>query len=231
MGYRWLSVPLVGAFVLSTALASTAHAQEVVVRAQIGGYGAYNDNNYGDYAYQNGYRAGQREGERDARDRRDYGYKRDDAYEDADSGFRGGDKGRYRRDFRRGYEAGYDNGYRRYARDGWNNGGWNNDGRNGGGWYETRPTYPANPNYGGGGYINVRIAYDNGYRDGVEEGRKDFRRDRPFEPFQRDRYREADHGYDRSCGPKDVYRNDYRIGFRAGYDEGYRSAQRYDRRW
>src|SRR5262245_43983685 len=62
----------------------------------------------GSYGYQNGYREGQREGERDARDNKDYGFKRDDAYEDADRGFRGGNKGAYRADFRRGYEDGYD---------------------------------------------------------------------------------------------------------------------------
>jgi hypothetical protein len=76
------------------------------------------DRSYGNYAFDNGYRAGVREGARDARDGKRYGYKRDDAYEDADWGFRGGNKRWYRNEFRRGYESGYDSGYRRNAR-GW----------------------------------------------------------------------------------------------------------------
>jgi hypothetical protein len=65
--------------------------------------------------YRTGYDVGVREGERDARDGKDYGYKRDDAYEEADYGYRGGSRNEYRRLFRQGYEAGYDAGYRRYA--------------------------------------------------------------------------------------------------------------------
>lgn len=207
-----------GALALSLMLAAPAAAQWAEPRRfPNSGWGDRSDR----YAYQNGYQAGEREGERDARDRRDYGYKRDDAYRDADWGFRGGDKGDYRREFRRGYEDGYDAGYRRYNRGGWN-GGWRNDDRWGnGGW--------GRPNDGGyyGGYDN-RIAYDNGFRDGLDAGRNAARRNHGFDPLREGRYRDGDRGYESRYGSRDAYKNQYRDGFRAGYERGYRDN---DRRW
>jgi len=208
MANRWLHLPVFGAFALSLALTAPAFAQVAPRDGWNNGWRAY--------GYDNGYRAGSREGERDARDGRAPGFKRDNAYEDADWGFRGGDKDRYRHEFRRGYEAGYDTAYRRFAR---------------GGWYDNRPSYevvvpapaPAYPVYGNGG-VGVpfaRVAYDNGYRDGVEEGRRDFRRQRSFDPAGCDRFRDGDRGYDRRFGSRDGYRTDYRGGFRAGYAAGY----------
>ncbi len=199
MGYRML--PVFGVLALSMTLAGPAFAQ-AWPRTPNGGW---NNGGYYDYAYDNGYRSGAHEGEEDARRGKSYNYKRDDDYEDADRGFRGGDKNAYRHEFRRGYEAGYDTAYRRFAR---------------GGWYDNRQAYPA---YGGGyGYGYTRIAYDNGYRDGVEEGSKDFRRERAYEPFRRERFRDGDHGYERRYGNKDAYRAVYRNGFSAGYQVGYR---------
>jgi hypothetical protein len=203
------------AVVLSLGIAAPTFAQ-AVPRDWGGSYGSNN----GDYAYRNGYQAGQREGERDARDRKDYGFKRDDTYEDADWGFRGGSKSDYKRAFRRGYENGYDNGYRRYAggwsnNGGWNNGGWNNGGWNNGGWDRRND----------GPYVNGndRAIYRSGYNDGYNEGLRDGQRNHRFEPTDSGRYRSV-HGPDA---------NDYRAGFRAGYEEGYRYGRRYDdrRRW
>ena len=197
MGYRWLYLPLYGAFALSLSLVSPAFAQDVP-------YGGSSEHGIASYGFDNGYRLGAREGESNARDGRGYDFKRDDAYEDADWGFRGGDKDLYRHEFRRGYEAGYDAAYRRTA-----------------GWYESRPAPPPPPSSGFVAYSYGRIAYENGYRDGLQEGSNDFRRERAYQPLQRDRFRDADHGYDRSYGDKDAYRVDYRAGFRAGYEAGY----------
>ncbi len=203
-----------GAFALSMTLA-TANTASAQPRW---GY----DSGSVSYGYDNGYRAGAREGERDARDGKQPGFKRDDAYEDADWGFRGGDKGRYKYEFRRGYEAGYDAAYRRYARNGW---------------YDDRPGYDPRPGYEvvvpapgynvpayGGSYAGFgRIAYDNGYRDGVEEGHGDFHRNRAYAPWRCDRFKDGDHGYERRFGSRDAYRVDYRNGFRAGYEAAYQS--------
>src|SRR6266542_1815144 len=67
-------------------------------------------------AYDNGYRAGVDNGQRDARDRRDFRVDRDRLYRDADN--RSGDwndREGYRRFFRDGYRAGYTEGYNRVA--------------------------------------------------------------------------------------------------------------------
>ena len=220
MGYRWLRIPLYGACALSMTLASSVPSSaQTVTRTSTGYYDRYDR-----YAFDNGYTAGAREGERDARDNHDYGFKRDDTYEDADAGYRGGDRNRYRDEFRHGYEVGYDRAYRRYAREGWS---------------EDHPipppvsNYPTYPDRPGTVVtvpvpiyhenVNSRIAYENGFRDGADEGRKDFERRRAFEPTRRDRYKDGDRGYEDRFGSRDEYKADYRAGFRAGYEEAYRT--------
>ena len=161
-------------------------------------------------AYRNGYNAGSREGERDGRDRKDYGFKRDDVYEDADWGFNGGSKSDYKRRFRQGYESGYDQGYRRYAAAA--GGGW---GRPGNGGYYPGDRYP-----GGGGLRrrlgnSGRFAYRNGYSDGYR-GRPQRGRPQPrFNPTGESRYRSATRGYDSRYGSRGAYQQDYRSGFRS----------------
>src|SRR5206468_7257357 len=74
--------------------------------------------NYERIAYQNGYDRGVRNGERDARDRRDFSYSRDGEYRDADWGYRRNemDRYQYQRAFRRGFESGYTEAFNRVAR-------------------------------------------------------------------------------------------------------------------
>jgi hypothetical protein len=67
------------------------------------------------------------------------------------------------------------------------------------------------------------VAFDNGYRDGVERGRADARARRAFDPERHRQYRSADRGYNRRFGSKLEYQDDYRDGFRAGYREAYRA--------
>jgi hypothetical protein len=212
MVFRRLSLP--GAFALTLTLAGSVPVfAQAVTRTPAGIYDRYDE-----FAYDNGYNAGAREGERDARDDKAYGFKRDSVYQDADTGFRGGDKDRYRFEFRRGYEVGYYTGYRRFAHDG----------------FPSEPPPDFDRDRTPTGYIavpvpayhtdnvNARIAYENGYRDGAEEGRKDFERHRSYEPTRRDRYRDGDHGFEDRYGSRDAYKADYRSGFRAGYEEAYR---------
>ena len=79
-------------------------------------YGAQRD--YRDFerrAYDDGYRRGLENGQRDARDRRDFRVDRDRIYRDVD-GPRGRDRDGYVRFFRDGYRDGYTEAYNRNAR-------------------------------------------------------------------------------------------------------------------
>lgn len=84
------------------------------------------------------------------------------------------------------------------------------------------------------GRSNVgRIAFDNGYRDGLREGEKDDRRDDRYNYRDEGRYRDGDSGYRREYGPRYEYVSAYRRGFEEGYRQGYsnrRGQGRYDGR-
>jgi hypothetical protein len=84
--------------------------------------------------------------------------------------------------------------------------------------------------YGG----TFRIGYDRGYEDGYKEGVKDGRRGERYSFWDEGRYRDGDHGYRGSFGPRWEYANGYRNGFEAGYRSGfgpYGYRHRYDRRY
>lgn len=172
-------------------------------------------------AYDHGFGDGVRNGEHDARDGRDYRVDRDGDYRSTDDGYRregGYDRDQYRRSFRRGYEAGYRDGFERMAR---SYGGYRDRTVTPG--IVIQPPVVIGPRGGYGGYGGYNSpAAQNGYRDGLEAGRKDARdRDR-FEPRQAKRYREGDHDYDRRYGDRDDYKREYRSAFEQGYEQGYR---------
>ena len=50
------------------------------------------------------------------------------------------------------------------------------------------------------------IAFDIGYRDGVQAGAKDLDKHDKFDPADHDRYRDGDHDYQNSYGDKEVYK-------------------------
>ena len=130
-------------------------------------------------AYDNGYREGLKEGERDARRRDAFNYQDERTWQRGDKGYHRtyGDRDRYAQSFRTGYAAGYSDAYRRVAP---------------------------------------------GYNDGYEKGREDAR-DRDSDDVLRHKwYREGDHDYKSSFGPRQQYENVYRQAFREGYDRGYR---------
>lgn len=79
--------------------------------------------------------------------------------------------------------------------------------------------------YGYGSGVD-RIAYDNGYREGLKEGEKDGRSRDAFR-FQDERdFQRADIGYRRQYGSVVQYRQRFRQGFSDGYGEGYRRFNR-----
>lgn len=73
-----------------------------------------------------------------------------------------------------------------------------------------------------------RIAYDEGYRDGINKGERDGRKGERYSLRRHKDYRNADDGYRRQFGPKHYYQRVYRRGFEAGYRRMYASyARRY----
>jgi hypothetical protein len=82
------------------------------------------------------------------------------------------------------------------------------------------------PNYPSSSTRYGDTAFQNGYRDGREQGLEDGRDNDRFDATRHGRYRSADRGYIDSYGEKNAYKNSYRQGFKAGYDEGYRETYR-----
>ena len=148
-------------------------------------------------AYENGFVEGREHGFDDARARRPFDYDRHRAFRNADGGYRGaGDRNAYRSLFREGFAAGYTEGYRRVG-------------------YPSRgPTYGSGPRYGS-------PAAENGYRDGLEQGRRDRSERNRYDPVRAPRYRSADNDYDRRYGSLDQYKREYRAAFMQGYEAGY----------
>jgi len=80
----------------------------------------------------------------------------------------------------------------------------------------------AHGGYGNGGYGNgSSIAQQNGYRDGVNDGRKDRATGHSFRPTQGDNYKGAP-GYSSSMGDRQQYKDAYRQSYQQGYQQGYR---------
>ena len=74
-----------------------------------------------------------------------------------------------------------------------------------------------------------RRAYDIGYREGLEQGNNDARRNRSFSPDRHGEFRDADDGYHRGDGDRSFYRQNYRQGFQVGYRESYDRIARSNR--
>lgn len=67
----------------------------------------------------------------------------------------------------------------------------------------------------------ARIASEKGYEDGLKRGRRDGdHRDR-FDPTRDGKYRDGDHGYRSSYGPRYEYVRAYRRAFEEGYRDGF----------
>jgi hypothetical protein len=176
-----------------------------------------------DRAYWKGFEEGRKHGDKDRRDGKRFDYARHGDYRDADDGYKYGDRNAYRHEFRRGFVDGYENAYRGAVGARYPNGPgpYVYEGRDRYPVYDGRGRYP-----GDGSPYGNSAAFQNGYRDGYDQGRKDAKdRDR-FDPLRSSRYRSGDHDYDRRDGPREDYRRDYRAAFQQGYDRGYREYRR-----
>ena len=65
-------------------------------------------------------------------------------------------------------------------------------------------------------------AAQNGYRDGLEIGRRAARDGQHLDAGAAKWYRNGDRDYDRRYGSRDDYKRDYRMTFQEGYEEGFR---------
>lgn len=149
--------------------------------------------------------------DRDRNDRAEYRHGYDQGRSDAQNGRRFRPSSN-ERDFRDGYEAGY-NSVRTRDRDRDRDRDHDRDRDNGyRGW---------NGSYGAGAYGNgMRVAEQNGYRDGLNDGRHDRSTGHSFRPTQDDNYKSAP-GYSSSMGDRQQYKNAYRQAYERGYQEGY----------
>ena len=124
------------------------------------------------------------------------------------------DSNRYRKsDDRRAYRQGYEAGYNSRQR---GNASWDRD--------HDRDSYGGGYGNRGnsGGYGNPStIARQNGYRDGVNDGRKDRATGHSFRPTQGDNYKNAP-GYSSTMGDRQQYKDAYRQSYQQGYPQGYR---------
>jgi hypothetical protein len=70
-------------------------------------------------------------------------------------------------------------------------------------------------------YDPGRVAYEEGFRDGVDKGERDGKKGDRYSVRRHGDYRDADDGYRREYGPKYQYQRVYRRGFEAGYRRAY----------
>jgi hypothetical protein len=91
---------------------------------------------------------------------------------------------------------------------------------------------PRNAGQYPGGYEDPRttrygnVAYDRGYRDGVEKGREDARDNDRYDPTRHSWYKSGTRGYEDEYGERWRYQVAYRDAFEQGYDQGYRTNAR-----
>jgi hypothetical protein len=202
---------------LAVAIVSAAAPAAAQVRRHDGYYGAR-----ASYGFDNGYRQGLSEGERDARQRQRFDYNDSNQYRRADRGYdrRSGDLDGYRREFRRGFEAGYRDGYQRAGNGRGGYGPYGNSGGRG----NSRGGYGYPGGYGSPyGYASPAAQY--GFNEGYEKGLEDLRDGDRYEPARHKWYREGDRHYNSRYGSRDAYKNEYRLAFREGYDRAFREGR------
>ena len=145
------------------------------------------------------YKQGYEQGRGDAQSGRRF-------HPDADR-FREGDD---RRAYMEGYQSGYNSARYRGDHDGDRDRDRDGDhDRDGGRGYG---------NYGG--YGNMSVARQNGFRDGVNDGSHDRATGHSFRPTHDDNYKNAP-GYSSNMGDRQQYKDAYRAGYEQGYQQGY----------
>jgi hypothetical protein len=159
-----------------------------------------------------GYRRGLEAGLSDRRRGDAFNFTNESAYRRADFGYRSeyGSRDRYRNDFRAGFATGYREGYGYVGMRGE---------------YRSERPYREYGDYGR--ERRADLAFDTGYNDGYTEGLNDGRKRHGNEPYAESRYKDADHGYVRSYGPRESYKVNYRQAFAQGYERGFTDGWSY----
>lgn len=96
--------------------------------------------------------------------------------------------------------------------------------RNDGSYGRNDGRYGRNDGYYGRDSYNQQlrqVALNNGYNEGIDEGRKDADRGDRFDYYDEGDYRSGTKGYNSRYGNKDLYRQYFREGFARGYRQGY----------
>ena len=169
-----------------------------------------------EHGYQHGYRDGLRQGRADLNANTPQSFESED-YKHADLGYERymGERDDFQKGYRDGYRAGYDDGYynKRIRSDiyGLSDDRYDPD--------RIPRTDQDVESYRDWGYSDV--AFDTGYRDGLGAGQKDQREHKDYRPQKHDLYEDADHGYRKNYGHKNLYKEQYRKGFLRGYEDAF----------
>jgi len=173
-----------------------------------------------EHGFQHGYRDGLRQGRTDLSRNIAYNFEHED-YRRADLGYQEymGERDDFQHGYRDGYKAGYDDGY--------NNKPMRRDiyGLNDSYDPDQRPRSDADGEY----YEKWQysdVAMDTGYRDGLQAGYNDLRRQKDFHPEKHDAYEDGNHGYRKDYGDKNLYKEQYRKAFIRGYEDAFNPKRR-----
>ena len=153
------------------------------------------------YGYDEGYRQGLRVGEDHGRRGQQFNFGVAIEYRQGDYGWRPsyGSRDQYRSDFRLGFERGYRLGY----------------GQHGG--YRTAPPPWSNGRERGASDLALSNGFNDGYKEGLNDGRHRHRND----PYAESLYRSGNHGFQGWYGSREEYRWNYRSAFQRGYERGF----------
>jgi hypothetical protein len=167
------------------------------------------------HGYQHGYREGIHQGREDRNRYEEHNFNTS-IFKHADEGYERymGEHDDFQHGFRDGFKAGYDDGF--YGRP-MRSDIYGLDDR-----YDPDRTPRRDEDadaYSRWGYSDV--AQDTGYRDGLQAGRLDLDRHKEYRPEKHDAYEDADHGYQKSYGDKNQYKELYRRGFIRGYQDAF----------
>lgn len=159
--------------------------------------------------YQAGFQDGLNDGQQDRESGQSYRAMATSKYQHTpgyDSSY--GNKDQYKQFYRQGYVAGYQQGFGGYAA-------------------YPPPQYPV---YGSAyppqpPYPAANQGYGIGYQQGLTDGRNDRVSGKAYRATKTDHYEDA-HGYNKSFGDKDQYKQFYRQGYVAGYQAGFNGKVR-----
>jgi hypothetical protein len=194
-------------------MAAFAVAVTIVLSGMATAYDRDDDDHYrGDatqtrqYGYQNGYNDGLRKGRHEGKENDPYDF-RSREWQNADHGYKSwmGPFELFREGYRDGYRAGFESGFQSVR-----------------GWYGDRDGDHDGDRWHGENVGFRSPARDIGFEDGSRVARQDLGSGKPFDPYPRSGYANADHGYHSSYGSKAAYQGEYANGYRNGYQSVYR---------